>query len=301
VKFIALLVAFGVERLMSAQLHVREPGWLLAYVRAALRLVGRESGAIQRVLAIVFALLPGVAVAILGTGATVFEQWVHDVLSIALAAAVLFFSFGPRDLRQEVTEYRAAAGRGDAVAADRLAAEILEHDACQRRGAALESVAEAVFVQANNRLFGVLFWFAILGPLGALTFRVTDLMRREAILRAERADAPAIAAEVSELCQGVHGVIAFLPARMLALTYGVAGSFQESYSGWRSYVATGSDLFFDANDQLLVHAGRGALGSGWEHAPDEAERARIALKLVEAAFYVWVAGFAVLTLVAWIA
>lgn len=296
-NFIALLVALGLERLMSAQLHVREPGWLLAYVRAALRFLGRESGTLRLVLATLLALLPGLAVA---TIATLFAPWVHGLLWVIFAAAVLFFSFGPRDLRQEVTEYRAAAARGDA-AADTLAAEILEHDACQRQGAGLESVAEAVFVQANNRLFGVLFWFTILGPLGALTFRVTDLMRREAILRAERADAPAIAGEVSGLCQRVHGVIAFLPARLLALTYGVAGSFQESFSGWRSYVATESDYFFDANDRLLVHAGRGALGSGWEHAPDEPERARIALKLVEVAFYVWVAGFAVLTLVAWIA
>jgi AmpE protein len=298
VNFIALLVALGVERLMSAQLHVREPRWLLAYVRAALRLLGRESGTVRLVLAILFAIVPGVAVAAV---ATLFAPWGHGLLRVVFAAVVLFFSFGPRDLRQEVTEYRAAFGRGDTAAADTLAAEILEHDASQRRGGGLESVAEAVFVQANNRLFGVLFWFALLGPLGALTFRVTDLMRREAILRAERADAPAIAAEVSHLCQCVHGVIAFLPARLLALTYGVAGSFQESFSGWRGYVASAPDHFFDANDRLLIHAGRGALGSGWEHAPDEPERARIALKLVEAAFYVWVAAFAVLTLVGRIA
>lgn len=83
-------------------------------------------------------------------------------------------------------------------------------------------------MQANNRLFGVLFWFVILGPFGAL---------------------------------------AVLPARALALTYGVAGSFGESLSGWRSYLASESDPVFDANERLLVHAGRGALGAGGGRGP----------------------------------
>jgi hypothetical protein len=102
----------------------------------------------------------------------------------------------------------------------------------------------------------------LLAILIALAFRVTDLMRREAIQRAARADSPASARAVRDVWQHLHGVIAFLPARALALTCGVAGSFGESLSGWRSYLASESDAVFDANDRLLVHAGRGALGAG---------------------------------------
>ncbi|HXQ31557.1 MAG TPA: regulatory signaling modulator protein AmpE [Steroidobacteraceae bacterium] len=296
-NFIAFLVGLGIERLLSARLAIREPGWLLGYVRASLRAVAwRDFTALP--LAILCAVLPGILVAALMATTAVAA---HGLVYVLLAAVVLFFSLGPRDLHQEVSEYRAAVARGDAAAAARLGAVVLEHDAAQRQGPGLESVAEAVFVQANNRLFGVLFWFAIAGPFGALTFRVTDLMRREAIVGAERADAPADAALVGHLCQRVHGVVAFVPARLLALSYGVAGSFEESFSGWRGYLAAESDHFFDANDRLLVHAGRGALGASWEHATDEAARARAALALTDAAFYVWLAAFALLTLLAWIA
>ena len=296
---IALLVAFGLERLLSARLHVREPSWLRAYVRWALRTASRSgSDAAPLVVLAVLAVLPGFAVSAVSA---VFAPWLFGAFGVALAALVLFFSLGPRDLRQEVNEYRAAAAHGDTAASERLCAEILEHDAGQRRGAGLQSVAEAVFVQANNRLFGVLFWFALLGPGAALTFRITDLMRREAILRANRGDAPPAAAAIGGACQRLHGVIAFLPARLLALTYGVAGSFQESFSGWRGYLKRESDHFFDANDRLLVHAGQGALGSAWERIASETDRAGAALALTEASLYVWVAGIAVLTLVAWIA
>jgi AmpE protein len=296
-NFIAILIALCAERLMALRPQVREPGILLAYVRGALRWVARRDPPLLAV-AVGAALLPGLAVAVAGS---VVGAVVHGLVYVLVATLVLFYALGPRDLRREVAEYRAAAARGDPAESGRLAAEILDADACQRRGPGLGSVGEAVFVQANNRLFGVLFWFAFLGPFGALAFRISDLMRREAIQRADRVDAPAGAQSVSDLCQRLHGVIAFLPARLLALTYGVAGSFEESFAGWRSYLASESDHFFDANDRLLVHAGRGALGVAWDQARDEPERARAALALADAALYVWLVVLALLTLVEWLA
>jgi AmpE protein len=241
---------------------------------------------------------PGLLVAVL---LGVFDQGVSSLLWVALAGLVLFFALGPRDLQQEVDEWLGAAQLGDAPAAVRLRAEILEYDAAQRRGPALDSVAEAVFVQANNRLFGVVFWFVLLGPFGALLFRLGDLLRREALLRAARAEAPAEAAALAADCQRVHGVLAWAPSRLLALTYGVAGSFEESFAGWRAYLRDESDHFFDENDRLLVLAGRDALGARWTDAPDEAERTRRAMRLVRVAFYAWLAVLGALTLVAWIA
>ena len=35
----------------------------------------------------------------------------------------------------------------------------------------------AIYVQANNRIFGVVFWFLVLGPTGAWAFRVLDLLQ----------------------------------------------------------------------------------------------------------------------------
>ena len=296
-NFIALLLALGCERLLAAQRLLREPGWLLGYVRGALRLAARRSGRALDLAIAALVLLPALLVATL---VYVLGGSLHGLVSVLLAATVLFFALGPRDLWQEAGAYLAAEARGDAEATARLAGAILDHDARQRRGAGLESVAEAVFVQSNNRLFGVVFWFPILGPAGALTFRISDLTRREAILRAERADVPPGAVSLSQACQRLHGVIAWLPARLLALSFGLAGSFEESFAGWRGYLHSESDHFFDANDRLLVHAGRGALGSAFADAPDEAARVRAALGLAQRALLVWLAAFALATVVAWI-
>jgi AmpE protein len=296
VNLLAILFALALTRLAPPQGPRHVPAALVAYVRAVLRAVARRPRA-AAVVATLGALAPGLAVAV---ASELLGAILHGALYLTVAVVVLYLSLGPRDLKVEVGDYCAAAAQGGAAAAS-AAAEILESDAGQRRGPGLASVGEAVFVQANNRLFGVLFWFALLGPLGALSFRVTDLMRREALARAARSDAPAEAAAVRSLCQRLHGVLAFVPARLLALTYGVAGSFEESFSGWRRYLAAESDHFFDANDRLLVHAGRGALGAGWDGADGEPGRARAALALVEASLFVWLVVLALLTLVAWLA
>jgi membrane protein required for beta-lactamase induction len=297
-KFLALLLALGVERLWSSRLLVREPGWLLAYVRGALRWAARRDGSVRIAAVIVAAAAPGLVVGVL---LDAFDEGIGGLLWIALAGVVLFFALGPRDLPQEVDEWLGAVQLGDAAAAARLRGEILEFDAAQRRGPALDSVADAVFVQANNRLFGVVFWFVVLGPFGALLFRLGDLLRREALLRAARADAPAETAALAADCQRVHGVLAWAPSRLLALTYGIAGSFEESFAGWRAYLRDESDHFFDENDRLLVLAGRGALGARWAASPGEADRTRHAMRLVRVSLYAWLAALAALTLVAWIA
>jgi AmpE protein len=296
-NFIAFLLGLGLERVLAEQLKLREPGWLSAYVGSAVRQATR-AGRLALPVVLAWVLLPGLVLAL---GFSRVQVRTHGMVDLLLGAVVLFFALGPRDLRQEVRDYRAALAGGEVAVAAGIAAEILDDDSGQRHGPRLGNVAEAVFVQANNRLFGVLFWFALLGPFGALAFRLSDLMRREAIARAAAPDAPAAAASTADLCQRVHGVLAFLPARLVALSYGIAGSFDESFTGWRGYLAAESDHFFDANDRLLVHAGRGALGGRWQSSRDEGERAGAAFALTEAAFYVWLAGFALLTLLAFVA
>ena len=82
---------------------------------------------------------------------------------------------------------RLGAQRGDRRAAASSARELLENDAAGRGAGAREAVDEAIFVQANNRIFGVIFWFLVLGAPGAWLFRVSDLLRRRAAFEAMRA------------------------------------------------------------------------------------------------------------------
>jgi membrane protein required for beta-lactamase induction len=296
VNLLAILIALAGERLVGPRPELRESRALVGYVRGALRIVARRDPP-SRLAAFLAALLPGVVAGLAGLA---LGAVAHRIGYVLFAALVLYVTLGPRDLRREVAAYRAAAARGDSAAAAQAAGAVLGANAFARRRSGLGSVGEAVFVQANDRLFGALFWFAILGPCGALAFRVAALMRREAMQRVDRADAPDPTRAVGDLCGRLYGAIAYLPACMLALTYGLAGNFGESVKGWRSSVAAESEHFFESGDHLLVHAGRGALEAAWDEAPDEPDRARQALALADSALYIWLAVIALSTLLEWL-
>ena len=120
--------------------------------------------------------------------AIVFRDVLYGLPYLAFAVLMLMFSLGPRDLEDEVEEYIEALHVGDTQRADRIAKELLETDAPRESRKRKMAIEEAIFVQSNNRLFGVLLWFMLLGPAGAWLFRVSDMCRRRAMYEAGRAE-----------------------------------------------------------------------------------------------------------------
>jgi membrane protein required for beta-lactamase induction len=194
-------------------------------------------------------------------------------------------------LKEEVDEYCAAADAGNAEATGRIARELLEADPPPDAGERARQVERAIFVQANNRIFGVAFWFLLLGPAGAWAFRVLDLMRRRVACRH---------AELTDLDRGVrtaHALFAWIPARLLAAGYALAGSFEEAIADWRGYYQNCAPRMFDVNNDVLARAGMGAAGRAAESvALTPSAGARAAMSLVIRTLWLWCAVIAVLTL-----
>ncbi len=294
---IALLLALVVERSLSHVLHWRELRWFDRYypwVEKMLIVGHGPSASAGAVLALLVPVLP------IGLAATLLHDELRGIFWIAFAAVVLVCSFGPRDLADEVDAYCAAEARGGVEEARAAAEILLEHDAAQRWEQRASAVEDAVLVQANNRVFGVLLWFVILGPAGAWAFRVSDLLRRAAIARLRDAVSDASHARAAtRRLQQIHGLLAWLPARLLAASYLIAGTFEDASAGWRAFRAGLPRHFFDANDHLLVHVGRGAIGVHESGTPGAAAMA--AMRLVRRAFVLWLTLVSIMTLLAWVA
>jgi AmpE protein len=291
---LALLLALALERGLTHLFHLREPRWLDGYFDRVSRVVAaspRGIAALAALLALALPVLP-VAVADRALGGHLF-----GLPQLALAVLILLLSFGPRDLRDEVDDYVDALGRGDRDGADRLAKELLEGDAAGRGSGRREAVEEAVFVQANNRIFGVIFWFMLLGPAGAWLFRVSDLMRRRAAFEAARpSDMPRATGSAPAL---VHGLLAWIPARLAALSYAFAGGFEDAIGNWRSAVDHASRGLLDRTEDLLARVGKGSLQPSLAGvAPDalDAETAQGAWRIVARSAWIWLAVIALLVL-----
>lgn len=299
---LALLLGLLLERAATELLHLREPRWFDGYLDWALLRFRGLSGGAALGMTILLVLLPVLPVALV---AWIFRDALLGIVFVGFGALVLVFSLGPRDLKSEVDEYLEAIERGDSEQASRVAREIAEHDAAQRTAESPGTLADAIFVQANNRAFGVFFWFMVAGPAGAWAFRVSDLMRRRAVFEYRgRAQASSEVPEFVGALQVIHGVLAWAPARLLAFGYALAGDFARARDAWRYIMSATAAPFFDANDELLSGVGRAAVDDESARAsaqplPDAAD-IRACMRLVSRALLIWLVFVAALVLIGWV-
>ena len=306
-KFVALFVAVVLERLATQLFHWRDLRWLDPLFDRGLAAVQRVTSVpplVWLALTLTVAILP-VLLARLAIG---------DVLLhlpyVALSVLVLFLSLGPQDIGEQVNDWCEAVRDGDEERMRHRARALLERDP-DDDGLSSTAIEEAVFVQANNRMFAVIFWFIVLGPVGAWLFRVADLLRRRAVFRRERGiaahddDAPGDEAALAFREQAVrdaamlHAVLAWVPARVSVLGYALAGNFDGARLAWQSFTGDGRDLF-TRNEELLARVGLGALQTSSAEGESEVERrtrcARDAKNLALRTLIFWLVGFAALTL-----
>lgn len=300
-KLIALLIGLAIERLATQLFHLRELRWLDQVIDWGCSRAERISAgpALVPVILLVLLLVLPVALVMLLLGDTLFGfPW------LLLAVIVLFFSFGPKDIGEEVDEYCSAVEADDGERIRQTSKALLERDVPADPWERIRTVEEAVFVQANNRLFAVVFWFVVFGPFGAWGYRATDLVRRRAVFNANRNDeADGHDARMARAASQLHGWLAFIPARLTALGYALAGSFDDALSAWRSGREPTPATTGEQSEALLGRVGTAALALTQVGGEDEASRAirgaGAANSLVLRVLFFWAVVIAGMTLYGW--
>ena len=223
---------------------------------------------------------------------------------LLLGIVVLFFSFGPQDIGEDVDEYCRAIEDGDNDRIRQTAKAIIESEVPEDTLDRIHRVEEAVCVQANNRLFSVIFWFVLLGPLGAWTYRATDMIRRRAVFAASReAQENGSGERLREAATVLHGWLAWVPARLTAIGYAAAGNFDTALGAWRAPTEEKSDTQSEYNEHLLARVGVAALALGDDADEDLVSRgvrgATAANRLVFRLLLIWAVVIAAMTLYGW--
>ena len=294
-NFLALFVGLGVERLLTHLLHLREFHWLDPLFDRVLRSrrISQPNLAIAAV-----AVIAAIVVVPVGLVEIGLQDQLAYIPQFIFAVVVLMFCLGPRDLGEEVNDYCKAIENGDEAETCLIANELLE---CMPvLGDTPPDVEKAVYAQANNRIFGVVFWFVMLGPTGAWLFRVLDLMQRRAVCHARDNGAADDAAQWPQVVQAIlllHRLFAWIPARLLAVGYMFAGSYDGAMTAWKNFHAMRSGAFPGPTDQLLGAVGCGAAPDHDENGDGVLVRARIARDLVSRTLWmIWCPVLALLTL-----
>jgi AmpE protein len=299
---LALLIGLVVERLATQLFHLRRLRWLDRLIDLGFdqfRRFANWPALIPVVLLALLLILPVFLVLFSLRGA------LYGVANLVLAVVVLFFSLGPKDIGEEVDEYCRAVEAEDEERILNTSKALIETDILADPMKRIQKVEESVCIQANNRLFAVIFWFVLFGPygpLGAWAYRVTDLIRRRAVFNHARDDA-GIAANIVQAAEMLHGWLAWIPARLTAIGYAMAGSFEGALHAWRAPGEGKDRPPHEQSESLLARVGVGAMALPEVEGESISERgvrgARAANGLVFRLLFIWAAVIAAMTLYGW--
>jgi AmpE protein len=163
-------------------------------------------------------------------------QVLFGLPAFAFAVVVLFWCWGPRDLDADVDAVLKATDSSRRHAA----AQALRPDpAVATLPLEAGALVEATFASALSRWFGVLFWFVLLGPAGALGYRVVQLLARHPAFMAE------LDAGQQQLLERTARALDWAPAHLMALTLALVSDFDAVLQTWRGYHAAHGQGWFN--------------------------------------------------------
>jgi AmpE protein len=243
-KFIILLIALALLRYWGSARPLHNDGlfhWLwrqpfVASLPASLQLV-------------VVVLLPAAAVAWL---LSVSQGLVFGLLSIALGVVFLLYSLGRGDFSAVVHRYEELCEAGNFEGACLYAATEPVLACLPKPPGEAERLhrwmKDAIAYLGLERWFAPIFYFALLGPAGAVAYRLLQLAGREAI-SIDADAAPSLAARLLHLVE-------WLPARVLVFTFAITGD----WVGSREQVSSSLLDLDTPTEEALGNAAHASLG-----------------------------------------
>jgi AmpE protein len=207
-SFLVLLLAVWIEKFSALRHRIqRDGGWVreLHKLELSPRLANHPW-----LILVILVLLP---VALLALLLLVLEPVAYGLLALPVHLVVVIYSLGRGDLLAGLGPFRDAWRREDLQAAAHVAKRDL--DICADSGEQLlERVQGRLLWDAYQSFFAVIFWYFLLGPVAALSYRLLAL-----------AEAHGQTAAVVERARQLRHAFDWVPVRLLAASFALVGNF----------------------------------------------------------------------------
>src|SRR4030067_1283766 len=172
------------------------------------------------------------------------------VLRFAFDMVVLYLCVDVHRLGRTASAISNALESGELGEADESLRELTGKGASARNEANITRAAvEGVLKQGNSLIVSPVFWFIVLGPVGAVLQRLSCILDSLWGHRYERF------AEFGWAAARFDDLMGWIPARITALSYALMGSFEDALHCWRRRVGVWSDI----NSRPLLASGFGAM------------------------------------------
>lgn len=189
------------------------------------------------------AVLAGVPIILaLVIGAALRHAWLGDLARLAFGVAMLLLCFGPRAFEGDLERILDAPDRP----ARESAAQALSEDG-ERVGWSARGLGEAVAFAALRRRFGVLLWFFLSGPAGALLYYLARRLGRDESLGLDDASRDA--------ARRLGNALDWIPAQLLVFTLAIVGHWDAVIGAWNRWrTSAGSGHWYREEPRFLADA-----------------------------------------------
>ena len=230
--------------------------------------------------------------------ATAYIQYELDKLlaffSFLFSIFILIVCIGPKDYQHIAHLYINAREREDQEGAREKAQELLKGEIPDNDSDLIREINKVILIEANERLFAVLFWFVLSGgPIGAVLYRLTSALREYTQQEAEN-----IRGEFVLVSRLLYFILNWIPARLTAFSYAIIGSFVDAVHQWKTHRAH-EPMDPEGCDTLLTYMGFGALNIDADNDVFTVDSIHAVLQLTRRSFFVWLTVLAIATLAGW--
>jgi len=272
---ISIIIGLFLDRTFRHLHDLRDMTWFEYYAQTILRFTGRLMPPIQFIIILSLPVL-----IILGIQILLYD-FLFNLPGFLFGILIFIYCLGPACLSSDIEAYIHARTIGDDDEALHYAGTITDSVASTQTDQQINDVTRAILYIANERIFATIFWFIILGPFGVLSYRLISELSKQIEFD-----------QLAEFSEFIHGIMAWIPARMLAAGYALTGNFDGAYHAYKDRAYT-SD-FSQSNSEVLISTGLGAMRT--LDMENELSSIYAAQALVMRAVIVWIGILAVMTL-----
>lgn len=274
--FLSLILVLAFVQWWGSGAPVQKDGWFVAY-RCWLAERFAQDQESLRLLLVVLGPVLGLWL-LTGLVAT----WLSSFWLLVIAVLVLLYSLGRGDFTAQVRTYIEACEREDSVAAAQALSQWQGHERQEPDPDDWPSLhrqaLRAIAYRGFERMFAVIFWFFVLGPIGALLYRLSVLYRSQ---------------EPTAVAERWVWLLEWPVVRLMGLTWAMAGNFDTCFLRCQRGVLD----INRSSTELLDEQLNGALGAQ-EQGLTSLDAVRASQPLFSRSLLIWVSVLALVTLLA---
>jgi membrane protein required for beta-lactamase induction len=286
---LAILLGLSIEKMMPTLLEYRRYDWFFGYqqwMHSKLSQIANWNDTLSFTSIIV---VPTILVSL------IHYQLYHmtALLGFLFSVVVLAYCLGPEDIYGVAKRLVELEDKEDDPSDLRSATAVLFNAPLPEDDHSLyRTVNQKLLISTNNCILAVLFWFSVLGPMGAILYRLAYIAHKSNIDNEQRSEEYKTAAAL------FFAIINWIPAHLTALCFAVTGSFVDALHHWKESKVK-NHLDADESESMLADVGLGSLH--YKEASDAENPAAVkaVLALAKRSVILWLTALALLTMSGW--